>query len=160
MRPANFPTIRLAQLSVLIHESEHLFSKVKETSSLKEVKQMLDVTANDYWHYHYMFDQGSEYREKTLGMQMINNIIINTIVPVLFAYGVHHGEPVYKDRAIKWLDELSAEKNSLTKGFENLNFSNKSALDSQALIELKNKYCNNRLCLQCAIGNALLKRSS
>ena len=55
--------------------------------SLKEVKQMLDVKANDYWHYHYIFDQESDYKEKTLGIQMINNIIINTIVPVLFAYG-------------------------------------------------------------------------
>jgi hypothetical protein len=160
MRPANFPTIRLAQLSMLIHESEHLFSKIKDAFSLKEVKQMLDVKANDYWHYHYIFDQESDYKEKTLGTQMINNIIINTIVPVLFAYGIHHNEQLYKDKAIKWLDELSAEKNMITKGFENLDFSNKSALDSQALIQLKNEYCNNRLCLHCAIGNALLKRSS
>lgn len=160
MRPANFPSIRLAQLSMLIHESEHLFSKIKEASSLKEVKQMLDVKANDYWHYHYIFDQESDYREKTLGAQMINNIIINTIVPVLFAYGIHLNEQVYKEKAIKWLDELSAEKNSITKGFENLDFSNKTAMDSQALIQLKNKYCNKRLCLHCAIGNALLKRSS
>lgn len=159
MRPANFPTIRLAQLSMLIHESEHLFSKIKDASSLKEIKQMLDVKANDYWHYHYIFDQESDYKEKTLGDQMINNIIINTIVPILFAYGIHHSEQVYKDKAIKWLDELSPEKNIITKGFENLNFSNKSALDSQALIQLKNEYCNNKLCLHCAIGNSLLKRS-
>ncbi|MEP6927842.1 MAG: DUF2851 family protein [Ginsengibacter sp.] len=159
MRPANFPTIRLAQLSMLIHESEHLFSKIKDASSLKEIKQMLDVKANDYWHYHYIFDQESDYKEKTLGDQMINNIIINTIVPILFAYGIHHSEQVYKDKAIKWLDELSPEKNIITKGFENLNFSNKSALDSQALIQLKNEYCDNKLCLHCAIGNSLLKRS-
>jgi hypothetical protein len=160
MRPANFPTIRLAQLSMLIHEREHLFSKIKDASSLKEVKRMLDVKANDYWHYHFVFDEESAYKEKTLGAQMINNIIINTIVPVLFAYGADHHEQVYKDKALKWLDELSAEKNMITKGFENLDFSNKSALDSQALIQLKNEYCNNRLCLHCAIGNSLLKRSS
>jgi hypothetical protein len=160
MRPANFPTIRLAQLSMLIHESEHLFSKIKDATSLKEVNRMLDVKANDYWHYHYIFDQESAYREKTLGTQMINNIIINTIVPVLFAYGIHHNEQVYKDKAIKWLDELSAEKNIITKGFENLAFSNKSAFDSQALIQLKNEYCNKKLCLNCVIGNVLLKRIS
>ena len=159
MRPANFPTVRLAQLSMLIHESEHLFSKIKDATSLKEVKQMLDVQANDYWHYHYIFDQESGYKEKTLGMQMISNTIINTIVPVLFAYGMHYNEQVYKDKAIKWLDELSAEKNTITKGFENIDFSNKSAFDSQALIQLKNGYCNKKLCLHCAIGNALLKRS-
>ena len=159
MRPANFPTIRLAQLSMLIYESEHLFSKIKNASSLKEVKRLLDVKANDYWHYHYIFDQESAYKEKALGGQMINNIVINTIVPVLFAYGIHHNEQVYKAKAIQWLEDLAAEKNMITKGFEDLDFSNKSAFDSQALIQLKNEYCNKRLCLDCAIGNSLLKRS-
>jgi len=160
MRPANFPTIRIAQLSMLIHESEHLFSKIKDSSSLKEVKKMLEVSANDYWHYHYVFDETSDYKVKTLGKQMIDNIIINTIIPVLFAYGLHYNEQGYKDRAIKWLEEISAEKNSITKGFENLNFSNKNAFDSQSFIQLKNEYCNKKLCLHCAIGNSLLKRSS
>ena len=90
---------------------------------------------------------------------MINNIIINTVVPALFAYGVHHNEDIYKDRALKWLEDISAEKNSITKGFENLSFINKNAFDSQFFIQLKNEYCNNKLCLKCAIGNALLKRS-
>lgn len=160
MRPANFPTIRLAQLAMLIHESDHLFSKIKNALSLKEVKKMLGVSANDYWHYHYVFDETSEYKVKTTGKQMIDNIIINTIVPVLFAYGLHHNEQQFKDKAIRWLEEISAEKNSITNGFENLNFSNKSAFDSQSLIQLKNEYCNKKLCLHCAIGNSLLKRIS
>ncbi len=159
MRPANFPTIRLAQLSMLIHESEHLFSKIKNASSSKEVVKMLEVKANDYWHYHYLFDEETDYKEKTLGRQMINNIIINTIVPVLFAYGMHQNDQLYKDKALKFLEEISQEKNIITKGFENLNFSNKSAFDSQALIQLKNEYCNKKLCLQCAIGNSLLKNN-
>ena len=160
MRPANFPTIRLAQLAMLIHESEHLFSKIKDSSSLKEVKKMLEVSANDYWHYHYIFDEPSDYKVKTLGKQMIDNIIINTIIPVLFAYGLHHNEQRYKDKSIKWLEEVAAEKNSITKGFERLNFSNKNAFDSQSFIQLKNEYCNKKRCLNCAIGNWLLKRSS
>ena len=88
MRPGNFPTIRLAQLAMLIHQSEHLFSKIKETDSLKDVKKWLDVTANDYWHYHYRFDEPSSFKKKSIGSDMIHNIIINTIVPVLFAYGL------------------------------------------------------------------------
>ena len=159
MRPANFPTIRLAQLAMLIHESEHLFSKIKDSLLLKNVKKMLEVSANDYWHYHYIFDETSDYKVKTLGKQMIDNIIINTIIPVLFTYGLHHSEQLYKDRAIKWLEEISAEKNSITSGFEKLNFSNKNAFDSQSFIQLKNEYCNKKLCLHCAIGNSLLKRS-
>ena len=159
MRPANFPTIRLAQLAILIHESEHLFSKIKNSREVKEVKKMLDVTANDYWNYHYLFAEETVFKKKTLGSQMINNIIINTVVPVLFAYGIHHDEKAYTEKAISWLEDISAEKNTITKGFEGLNFSNKNAFDSQALIQLKNEYCNKKLCLHCAIGNSLLKKS-
>ena len=97
MRPANFPTSRLAQLSMLIHESEHLFSKIKDTSPILEVKKMLTVTANDYWHYQYVFENISPYKEKKLGTQIINNILINTVVPVLFAYGLHHNNDSIQD---------------------------------------------------------------
>ena len=70
----------------------------------------MNVKANDYWHYHYIFDEETDYKEKTLGKQMINNIIINTIVPILFSYGLHHNEEVYKEKAIRWLEEISAGK--------------------------------------------------
>jgi hypothetical protein len=159
MRPANFPTIRLAQLAMLIHNSEHLFSKIKETASVGEVKKMFSLEANDYWHYHYIFDEETGYHVKRLGKQMVDNIIINTIVPILFSYGLHHEEEFYKEKAIKWLEEISPEKNAVTKGFENLHYSNKNAFDSQAFIQLKNAYCHHKLCLQCAIGNSLLKAS-
>ena len=157
MRPANFPTIRLAQLAMLIHNSEHLFSKIKETDSVDEVKKMFNVEANDYWHYHYILDEKADQKKKCLGKQMIDNIIINTIIPILFAYGLHHEEEVYKEKAIKWLEEISPEKNSITRGFESLQYSNKNAFDSQAFIQLKNAYCNKKLCLECAIGNSLLR---
>ena len=89
---------------------------------------------------------------------MIDNIIINTIVPVLFAYGNYHDENKYKDKAMKWLESTAAESNSITKGFHQLGIENKNAFDSQALIELKNEYCNKKRCLDCAVGNAILKK--
>ena len=158
MRPANFPTIRLAQLAMLICSSEHLFSKIKETESVDELKKMFSVTANDYWHYHYIFDEVSDYKIKKLGSQMVNNIIINTVVPVIFSYGLHHSEEALKEKAIRWLEEIAPEKNTITQGFERLSYSNKSAFDSQAYIQLKKEYCDHHLCLQCAIGNSILKK--
>ena len=157
MRPGNFPTIRLAQLAMLIHQSEHLFSKIKETSSVHDVKKWLDVTANDYWHYHYRFDEPSSFRKKNLGAAMVDNILINTVCTVLFAYGHFNNEQKYKDKAVQWLEEISAESNSITKGFQEVGLQNKNAHDSQALIELKNEYCGKKKCLDCAVGNALLK---
>jgi hypothetical protein len=160
MRPANFPTVRLAQLAMLIHQSTHLFSKIKETEKLADVRDFLNVQANDYWHYHYNFLETTAYKPKVLGEQMINNIIINTIIPVLFAYGTWNKEELYKEKGLQWLSELPAEKNNITKGWTSFSVTNNNALDSQALIELKNNYCNEKRCLECAVGNAILSKEN
>ena len=158
MRPGNFPTVRLAQLAMLVQQSAHLFSKIKEAENIKTVKEWFAVTANDYWHYHYRFEELSSYQPKTIGAAMVENILLNTVLPVLFAYGSFYNEQVYKDKALQWLEELKAETNSITSGFVNTGIENKNAFDSQALIELKNEYCAKKRCLECSIGNALLKQ--
>lgn len=160
MRPGNFPTIRLAQLAVLVQQSSHLFSKIKEQATLHELFGLFTVTANDYWNYHYVFDTAGSFSKKLLGRQRIENIIINTIVPVLFAYGHRHGEAIYKEKALQWLEELRPENNHIISGWKVIGVENRNAFDSQALIELKTRYCDNKRCLECAIGNALLKSSS
>lgn len=160
MRPGNFPTIRLAQLAMLIYESAHLFSKIKDAGSVGEIRKWFEVTANDYWHYHYHFDETSPFKKKKLGSDMIDNIVINTIVPVLFAYGTYLNEEKYKQKALRWLGDTAAESNAITKGFAELSISNNAAFDSQALIELKNEYCDKKRCLDCAVGNAILHQDS
>jgi hypothetical protein len=158
MRPGNFPSIRLAQLAALVNQSSHLFSKIKETASVKQIRGWFDVPANDYWHYHYRLDEESSFKKKNIGSGMVDNIIINTIVPVLFAYGSYNNENLYKLKALQWLEDTQAEKNVITKGFELTGMANKTAYDSQVLIELKNQYCDQRKCLDCAVGNYLLKK--
>ncbi len=160
MRPVNFPTVRLAQLAMLIHTIAHLFSKIKDAVSLKDVKKVLAVTANDYWHYHYMLEEPSAFLPKKVGIAMIDNIVINTIVPLLFAYGHYHKQDQFKQKAMQWLEETGSEKNSITEGFKKLALLNNSALDSQAFIELKTQYCDAKRCLDCSVGNALLRKSS
>jgi hypothetical protein len=160
MRPGNFPTIRLAQLAMLIHNSNHLFSKILEANDDKDAGLYLKVTANDYWHYHYRFDEEKSYMPKRLGEETINNIIVNTIVPTLFAYGLYNNLEQFKNKALQWLENTKAEENAITKGFKSLHVDNHSAFDSQALIELKNEYCNNKRCLECSIGAQLLKQTN
>jgi hypothetical protein len=157
MRPVNFPTIRLAQLAMLVHQSVHLFSKIKEAKSVKEIRDWLDVTANDYWHYHYRFDEPSACKPKKLGDHMVGSIIVNTIVPIVFAYGVFHGDQGIRDKALRWLEEVPPEVNTISRKFQELGLSNKSAFDTQALVELKSRYCDCKRCLECAIGNHILK---
>ena len=160
MRPANFPTIRLAQLAMFIHQSNHLFSKIKEMNELKQVKQLFDITCNDYWHYHFVFDDAAAYQPKHIGTQMVNNILINTVVPVLFAYGLFNNEQLSKDKAIRWLAEIAAEDNTITNAWKKQGIINSNALDSQALIHLANHYCSQKFCLECAVGNKLLKTTN
>jgi hypothetical protein len=158
MRPGNFPAVRLAELAMLVHKSAHLFSRIKEAGSAKEIKRFFEVTANDYWHYHYQFDETSVFKKKKTGASMIDNIVINTVAPMLFAYGNYHSENKYKDRALQCLEQIAAERNLITAGFRQLQVENKNAWDSQALIELKNEYCIKKRCLECSVGNAILKQ--
>lgn len=160
MRPANFPTIRLAQLAILIHQSEHLFSRVRLAAELIDVIDMLSVSPNDYWLYHYRFEEKSAFRQKKLGRQMINNILINTVIPALCAYSIYYNDSIYLDKALRWLEELPPEKNTITKNFEKLNFPNQHAAASQALLHLKKMYCEKKLCLHCAVGNKILKNKA
>jgi hypothetical protein len=160
MRPSNFPTVRLAQLAILIHQSQNLFSRILETEQLSVIKEMFSVTANDYWHYHYVFDEESSYKPKHLGEDMVNNILINTVSPSLFAYGKYHNNDNQKEKAVRWLMEIQAENNAIIKGFSQLGIPVASAFDSQSLIQLKNEYCNQFRCLDCAVGNWLLRKDS
>jgi hypothetical protein len=157
MRPGNFPGIRLAQLAVLFHKSTHLFTKIKEENSLRLVKEQFAVSASEYWDTHYRFDEISSFKKKRLGTGMIDSIVINTIVPLLFVYGQYHREHKYTEKALRWLEETTGEKNSITDGFRRLSIQSQTAYDSQALIELKKHYCDRKRCLDCSVGSSLLR---
>ena len=161
MRPANFPTVRLAQLAMLIHQSFHLFDAIKKAESLQQLIALFNVTANDYWHYHHsLTDEPTACLPKNLGRQMVHTLIINTICPMLFAYGDFHHDDDYKNKAIQWLTLLPAEKNALTNSWVQYQIPNKNALDSQALIHLSRQYCSEKKCLSCAVGHKILNQNS
>ncbi len=159
MRPGNFPTIRLAQLAMLIHESIHLFSKIKELNLAREVEQLFRVTANDFWHYHYRLGNPSAYFEKTLGNTMIQNLLINTVIPALFTYGKYMKDDRHLEKAMRWLNETEPENNNIIRIFQTEGISVENAGDTQALLELKKNYCDKRRCLECEIGIKLLSLS-
>jgi hypothetical protein len=159
MRPSNFPTVRLAQLAMLVRESNRLFPRFRLASTLKEAKGLLAVTANDFWHYHYGFGKPSAFQPKTLGKSMIDNIIINTVVPFLYTYARHSGEAFLREKAMRWLRETDAESNSTERMFLNAGGRSESALDSQALLELRTHYCDKRRCLECDVCAMLLSRT-
>lgn len=158
MRPANFPTIRIAQFATLIHQSVHLFSKILECQNVTSIERLFQVKLSDYWLTHYVFDKTSAKRNKTLGKNAIHLFVINTIVPFLFLYGKRKGDDAFKDKAFQLLEELKPEKNSIVSKWVELGIEPDSAYQTQALIQLKNVYCTEKKCLDCAIGNSILRK--
>jgi hypothetical protein len=158
LRPSNFPTIRIAQFAKLIHKSSRLFSKILEKQELKEIYELFDIELEGFWLTHYTFQKESKKQNKKLGKQAVITVIINTIVPFLFIFGERKDKDEYKDKAIKYLNELPPENNNITKKWKNLGIKPENAYQTQALIHLKNHYCDQKKCLECDIGNKLIIR--
>lgn len=157
MRPANFPTIRLAQFAVLVQQSSHLFSKILETQDIRQLRAMLDVQLSGYWETHYQLGEASILRPKSLGKGTVDLILINTVAPFLFVYGQNKGLDDFKERALELLQSLPSEQNSILQDWSELGIKSSSAYDSQALIQLKKEYCDQKRCLDCAVGNWILQ---
>jgi hypothetical protein len=157
-RPDNFPTIRLSQLANLYHKHQNLFSKVINLKAVKEVYDLLTVSAGLYWHHHYQFDKESPKKMKSLSKPFLDLIIVNTIIPLQFAYSNILGESIAED-LIAFMNEVAPENNAIIDKFKSFGLSSKNAFETQTLLELKNEYCNNKACLKCAIGMELLKNN-
>jgi len=158
MRPQNFPTIRLAQFAALIVKSNHLFSKVieiKDVDSLRKLFNKLEI--NPYWETHYRFDAESKPSSKSLGESSVDILLLNTFVLFLFCYGKHNQQEYFINRSLKLLEKLPAEQNNIVTNFDSLGIKVNTAFDSQALLELKNNYCSYKKCLQCGVGNKILR---
>ncbi len=156
MRPGNFPTIRLVQLAKLLEGHSAWFVQAKEAVTPDALRSCMDVSAGGYWNDHYIPDQPSVRRVKRLGEALKDSLLINVFIPMLYAYGYSRNEPEYCSKALRWLVGLDAEKNAVTGGWVRMGIGCRHAGDSQALLELKGRYCDVKSCLQCAIGKNLL----
>lgn len=157
MRPQNFPTLRLAQFCALIVKSNHLFSHILEINSVAEVKQFFEnLPVNNYWKTHYRFDVTTRVSSSQTGGQSVDNILINTVAPFLFAYGKNMNSPINVARALELLELIPAEQNNITQKFKETGIKMSGAFSSQAVLQLKKSYCDKKKCLHCGIGIRLL----
>ena len=157
-RPDNFPTIRLSQLANLYHSQVHLFSKISVLNSLKSSYDLFQVSTSEYWLNHYQFDKESPKKRKSLSKSFIDLIVINTILPLQFAFAKSQGKEISED-LIRLLEEVSPEKNAIIDKFKSFGVLAASAFDTQSLLQLKMEYCNAGKCLECAVGMELLKKN-
>jgi len=158
LRPDNFPHVRIAQFAALIHSSVKLFSKIIENPEPDYLRRLFVVEPSAYWKTHYLFGHSSPDKSKKLGRSSVNSIIVNTVVPFLFCYADSKNIQLLKDKALYILEHIPAEQNSVVKGWEALGVKSTSAFDTQALLQLKKKYCDEKKCLRCRIGHKVLTK--
>lgn len=157
LRPQNFPHIRISQLACLYHQRRASLSQLLETYSVKDAKEVLATAVTPYWETHYTFGSTSVRNDKNLSPFSLNLLCINTVVPILFAYGRHRGEEKYCDRAFDFLEQLKPENNHIIRLWQQCGLVVENAGDSQALIQLKKEYCDKKECLRCRFGYEYLK---
>jgi hypothetical protein len=157
MRPANFPTVRLAQIASLLAGQRNLFSKIADSASYHDLIKIFTIEPSTYWKSHYQPGKKSEAIVPAMGKSSIENILINTVAPILIAYGQLHDDQIFVDRAIAMLEQVRPEGNKIVKEWSVLGQRAISAFDSQGLIELYNGFCMKRRCLDCSIGTHIIK---
>ena len=158
LRPQNFPHIRLAQLAQLYHRKTASLSQIVDCATVEDLEKALATRVTPYWQTHHLFGADSPTSEKRLSASSRRLMIINTVIPMLFAYGRHRHDEKLCDRAFDLLEELGAEQNHITRMWSECGLSVRSAADTQALIQLKNEYCDRKDCLRCRIGYEYLKK--
>ena len=158
IRPNNFPHIKIAQLVALIRSQDVLFSNMLESDDISTLRNLFISELSDYWQTHYLFGKTSSKKKKMIGMSAQNIILINTVVPILFAYGEAKNQPQIQEKAIRLLEQIKPESNYIVNEFTKSGITPYNAGDSQALIQLQKEYCEKKKCIFCRIGHKLLSK--
>ena len=157
LRPGKFTHVRLAQLAYLYHKEQALFSRIMEAETLDAVKKILAGGTSLYWEEHFNFRKTSSRRTKRVGENALNLIVINTVIPFLYAYGLHKADEMLCERATCFLEALKAENNYVTRLWSGAGLPVYTAADSQALLQLQKEYCEKKDCLRCRFGFEYLR---
>jgi hypothetical protein len=157
LRPSNFPTIRLSQWAAFLHQHEGNLFEMLCAEDLSAWHEKFRVKASVYWDDHFIFDKHSYPKPKLLGESSIDLIIMNALVPFLFFYSRQKSDKALADKVLLFLEQLPGEINFDIKMWENAGLSVRTALHTQALIQLKRNYCDVKRCLECRIGHKILK---
>ncbi len=156
LRPNNFPTIRLSQFAAIYHKFQNLFSELIATESLNVCYELLSVRTSPFWETHFTFETASKKSTKKLSKSFVDLLLINTIIPIKFLYlkslGKNDLTPL-----ITIIEQIKPENNTIISKYSELKIKSENSFKTQALLQLKNEYCNKQRCLECAIGKELLK---
>ena len=160
LRPANFPTLRISQLALMLSLSGGIFSRVLEANAVNELKKLFEVSASDYWNDHFVFGKKSMKSKKNTGSQATDILLINAVIPAIFVYGRSRDSQVISEKALEFLENTESETNTIVSEWRKSGMEVPSAFYSQALIQLRNEYCKKRKCLNCRIGSKIISLGS
>ena len=158
MRPAGFPDIRIAQLAALLYKKYPMFRSLMECHSLDQAKTLLNAEASVFWKEHYTLRDSSTAHTAQIGESALQHLLINAVLPALYAYGRHLRQSKTMNKALDWLSQLPPENNKYTRVFEKLGMPNRHAAQSQAILGLKTEYCDRKQCLQCPVGMRIISK--
>jgi hypothetical protein len=159
LRPDNFPQVRIAQFAALTANSSKLFSKIVETPAVVSLRRLFSCEPSEFWQTHYRFEHASKHKTKQMSRQTIDILLINTVVPMLFAYAEKKKNAVLKDAALAILEQLPSEKNTVVAHWNAVGITTNAAFDSQAVLQLQKHYCDLKKCLHCRIGHKIVAKN-
>jgi hypothetical protein len=157
VRPVAFPGVRVALLAALFCRSSFLLSSVLEAATAGEATRLFDVTASPYWDTHYRLGQPAGRQVKRVGEMIRQVLVVNALVPFLFVYGKERGEERFRDKALRWLEELPPESNRVMKDWQRYGVTPCSAFQTQAILQVHREYCLSRRCLHCKLGHEVFR---
>lgn len=152
MRPMNFPSIRIAQLAVVLLNWTEIANSIFYQMDFINLEKHFRQEVNSYWKNHYRFKLPSKGSTLIMGEMMYEKILINALVPFLYCYGLEHDDSSYCKLTLDLLESLKSEKNTLLSRWKQVGIVANNAFESQGLLELKNNYCSVKKCLTCKIG--------
>ncbi|MBP3510459.1 MAG: DUF2851 family protein [Prevotella sp.] len=158
LRPQNFPHVRISQLANLYCGRRMGLRALTECRSADELRALFSTGVTPYWQTHYTFAAESTHSGKHLSGSSLDLLLINTAIPMIFAYGRHISDESLCCRATDMLESLRPENNRIIRMWRECGLTVRSAGDTQALIQLKNEYCDRRECLRCRFGYEYLKQ--
>ena len=159
LRPQNSPYIRLVQLAALYGSRHADMSKVLSCTTIDEVAAAMDTEVSAYWRTHYTFGSVSSENAKRLSAASVRLITLNTVAPMLYAYGQHRRNEELMQRADSLTEALPPEDNACIRLWRECGVKAENAADTQALLQLQRNYCEKKDCLRCRFGYYHLKRS-
>ena len=158
MRPAGFPTLRIAQLCKWLHLHKDLVERFFQLEPVV-IKDSFSLDLSGFWQDHYRFGVSSHNGRKSLGKATKDLIMINAIAPLFFAKGLAQHQQSLKEKAITVLEGVQSERNRIIKRWSSLGMHSNSAADSQALLQLKKHSCDQHQCISCPIGHKVMSQT-